>query len=132
VASVVGIALLISLTLASVGIYAVVAFLVSQRTKEIGIRIALGATSRTVVRNILKQGLTPAFAGVAIGFAASAAFDAWDRSQEAFPDTLLHSLFGDPWMYAALAFLVSLAVLAGIVPARRASRVDPVVALRCE
>jgi predicted permease len=132
VVSVIGIVLLISLILASVGIYGVVAFLVSQQTKEIGIRIALGATSRTVIRNILKQGLQPAFFGVVSGFAASAAFDAWDRSQQPFPDTLLHSLFGDPWMYAALALLLGLAVFAGILPARRGSRVDPVIALRCE
>ncbi|HEY4362661.1 MAG TPA: ABC transporter permease [Bryobacteraceae bacterium] len=132
VVSVVGIILFISLALAGVGIYGVVAFLVSQRTQEIGIRIALGAASRTVIRAILKQGLKPAFFGIAIGFAVSAAISVWERSQEAFPDTLLHSLFGDPWMYAGLCLLLALATLAGILPARRASRVDPIIALRCE
>jgi hypothetical protein len=132
VIGVLGTFMLVSLTLAGIGIYGVVAFLVSQRTKEIGIRIALGATSRRVIRNVLKQGLLPVFIGISIGFAVAIALSADGRSKEVFPDTLLHSMFGDPFLYGELAVILALAALASILPARRASRVDPVVALRCE
>jgi ABC-type antimicrobial peptide transport system permease subunit len=130
--AVVGMVMLISLALAGVGIYGVAAFLVSQRTKEIGIRMALGARPVEVVRDILGQGLRPVSIGIALGLAGSVALGAANRAQMPFPDTVLHSLFGDPFVYAAVALLVGVAVPASVIPARRAARVDPMVALRCE
>ena len=130
--AVVAMVMLFAVALAGVGIYGVAAFLVSQRTREIGIKMALGATPREVVRNILAQGLRPVSAGVALGLAGSVAFGAVNRAQVPFPDTVLHSLFGDPAVYAAVVLLVGVALLASMIPARRAARVDPVVALRCD
>jgi hypothetical protein len=123
---------LLALTLAGVGIYGVTVFVVSQRTKEIGIRVALGATSRMVVRNVLMQGLRPVLIGMAAGSAAAAGLNAWQRSTEAIPDSMLHGLLGDVSIYAGLALMLAIATLASIVPARRALRVDPMVALRYE
>jgi macrolide transport system ATP-binding/permease protein len=130
--SVVGIVMLISLALAGVGIYGVAAFLVSQRTKEIGIRMALGATSLGVVRHVLGRSGRGVLIGVVVGLAGSVALGVVNRSQQPFPDTVLHSLFGDPFLYAALGLLAGITVLATIVPARRAAQVDPMVALRYE
>ncbi len=127
-----GILTLLALSLASVGIYGVMAFLVGQRTREIGIRMALGANSRAIIRGVVIQGLRPVFFGMAAGFAAAVALDAWDRSTDLVPDTMLHSMFGDPIIYSEIVLMLAVALLASALPARRATQVDPMVALRHE
>jgi predicted permease len=115
----------LALVLACVGIYAVLSFQISRRTREIGIRVALGASRREVLRLVLGEGTRPAFAGIAAGLAAAFVLS---RLLEGM-------LFGvsahDPLVYAAVAAaLASVAALASWIPARRALRVDPIVALR--
>jgi putative ABC transport system permease protein len=131
-ASLAGILTLVSLTLAGIGIYGVEGFLVSQQTREIGIRAALGATSGTIITNVVLQGLRPVFIGMAIGFTLGAGANLVERATEPFPDPLLQSIFGHASIYAGLALMLAIAVIASIVPARRALRVDPMVALRHE
>jgi predicted permease len=123
---------LLSLTLAGVGIYGVMAFLVSQRTKEIGIRMALGATSRGVIRSVMLQGMWPVLMGTLVGVAGSLAIERAPVLQGARQFILSPPTFRDPVFYAELALVVAIAVLASVIPARRALRVDPVVALRHE
>jgi putative ABC transport system permease protein len=116
-----------ALLLATVGVFGVMAYSVSRRTREIGVRVALGAESGDVLRMILGQGLRTIFIGVAIGIAGSLALTR----------TVASLLFGvtatDPLTYAAVTgLLILIALLACWVPARRATRVDPLVALRYE
>ena len=116
-----------ALVLASLGIYALISYSVSQRTQEIGIRMALGASAGDVQRRIVAQTLTLAIAGMAMGVGAS-----WllGRSMSG----LLYGVTAtDPVTFAAmLGVLTMVAGLAGYVPARRASRIDPLAALRVE
>jgi ABC-type antimicrobial peptide transport system permease subunit len=117
----------IALMLAAVGLYGVIAYAVSQRTQEIGVRVALGAQARDVVRLILGQGALLAGIGIVIGLAGALAVTR----------TLRTMLFGVSPLDLATFVGVSLslgaiALLASYVPARRAARVDPVEALRHE
>jgi len=123
---------LLSLTLAGVGIYGVMAFLVSQRTREIGIRMALGAAPRAVIRNVMLQGVWPVFIGTLVGGAGSLALERAPAVQGVRQFILSPPTLGDPVFYAELALVVAIVVLASAVPARRALRVDPAVSLRHE
>jgi putative ABC transport system permease protein len=115
----------LALLLAAIGLYGVMAYLVGQRTKEIGLRMALGASQGSIVRSILLDGLWLVAAGLAVGSALAALVGRMLRG----------SLFGvaasDPATLAAVAaILVAVALIACVVPARRAMRVDPMVAVR--
>jgi predicted permease len=126
----------LALLLAGVGIYGVMAYLVSQRTREIGIRMALGAAAGEVVRGVVISGLRPVFVGMALGIAAAAAASTLLHSTLSFPgsaDLLYGVSFYDPATFLGLAaFLLAVAALASAIPARRAVNVDPTVALRYE
>jgi putative ABC transport system permease protein len=124
--------ILMSVALAGVGIYGVMALLVTQRRREIGIRMALGATARAVQRGLAVQGLKPVFVGLPIGVASGVAGALWMRSMEPVPDTAAHTLFGDPGLYVEPVLMLAIAAAACIVPAKRALRVDPAVTLRDE
>jgi putative ABC transport system permease protein len=115
----------VALVLATVGLYGVMAFLVTQRTREIGIRIALGGRPNRVLARIIGEGLGMTLTGITLGVASALALSR----------TVGGLLFGvtptDPATYAAIALvLVAAALVASYVPARRASRVDPVEVLR--
>jgi predicted permease len=117
----------LALLLASIGIYAVLSFIVTQRTQEIGIRVALGANSRDVLRMVFSHGLRLFAVGAGLGLAAALALSR----------TMSHLLYGisasDPLSFLVVTFILALvALLACYVPARRAMRVDPLVALRYE
>ena len=120
-----GIFAALALLLACIGIYGVLSYLTSQRVPEIGVRMALGATTREVVRLILRQSLTMIFVGLAIGFLAALA-----------AARLLHRLVegmqpAEPLTFVGMiAVLFTTALFASYIPARRASRTDPVEALR--
>jgi putative ABC transport system permease protein len=116
---------LIALLTAAVGLYAVIAQSVAQRTREIGIRMALGANRRSVAALVIKQGLILALAGMAIGIPGAVGFNGVVR----------HYLAGiegsDPLSLAAISTLLMLAMLGACwIPARRATRIDPMQALR--
>jgi ABC-type antimicrobial peptide transport system permease subunit len=122
-----GLFALIALFLAAVGLYGVVAYTVSQRTQEIGLRMAIGAEGRDVMRLVLGGGMRLALVGVVIGIAGALALSRLVRSM------LFHVTPFDPATYAATALLLlGVAALACYVPARRAMRVDPLTALRQE
>jgi putative ABC transport system permease protein len=124
---VVGLFGMLALLLAAIGIYGVMAYSVSQRTREIGIRLALGASAGAILRPLLWQGMLLTITGVVIGL----------LSAFALTRSLRSLLFGvtpnDLLTYAGLAMLLAaVAMLACYLPARRATRVNPLVALRNE
>jgi len=117
----------LALALATIGIYGVMSYLVSQGTRELGIRIALGASQRNILSLVVRQGMVLALCGVTIGLGAAFLLTRLMRSL----------LFGvdatDPITFAGISFLLAtIALLACYVPAQRAARIDPLISLRCE
>jgi len=117
----------IALALATIGIYGVMVYLVNQGTRELGIRIALGASPRNILSLVVRQGMTLAFAGVTLGLGASFMLTRLLRSL----------LFGvratDPITFAGISFLLAIVtLLACYIPAQRAARIDPLISLRCD
>lgn len=116
-----------ALVLAVVGVYGIVAYSVVQRTREIGVRLALGARPAQIVRAVVREGAGLAGLGIALGFGA-----AWSLSK--YLESILYGVTAtDGRTYALVALvLAACAVLASLVPARKAARLDPTVALRSE
>lgn len=117
----------VALALATIGIYGVMAYLVNQGTREIGIRMALGASRRSILTLVVRQGMVLALSGVTIGLGAAFLLTRLIRSL----------LFGveatDPFTFVGISLLlVLIALLASYVPAQRAARIDPIVSLRCD
>jgi ABC-type antimicrobial peptide transport system permease subunit len=113
--------------LASIGLYGVMAFVVARRTKEIGVRLALGAMRGSVVWLVMREVLLLLGLGLAVGIPAALALGRFISAQ------LYGVKANDPWVAGIAVILLSLiAAMAGLVPARRASRIDPLHALRYE
>lgn len=116
---------LLGMLLASVGIYGVMAYMVAQRTSEIGIRMALGAQPRDVLRLVVGQGMRLVVTGIVLGVACSLALSRLMSS------LLFEISPTDPMTFVTVSgVLAAVALLAGWLPALRASRIDPVLALR--
>jgi putative ABC transport system permease protein len=114
----------LALLLASIGLYGVLSFAVTQRSREIGLRIALGATAGSVMRVVVARGLVLTGIGLSIGLAL-----AWAATR-ALQNVLYGVKPGDPSTYVAVVALLSaIALLASYLPAHRAARVDPVAVL---
>jgi ABC-type antimicrobial peptide transport system permease subunit len=117
----------IALVIAAVGLYSVMAYLVSQRTQEIGVRMALGARRGDIVRLVAWQTSRAVLAGLVIGGMAAAFASRW------LGDMLYETSARDPLVYGGAAAVLALAALvASVVPARRSAAIDPALALRAE
>ena len=117
----------LALLLASIGLYGVLSYAVTQRSRELGLRIALGASGGSVMRMVVGRGLLLTACGLAIGLAA-----AWATTR-ALQAVLYGVTAGDPTTYGAVvALLASIALLASYLPARRASMLDPISVLRAD
>jgi putative ABC transport system permease protein len=117
----------VALVIATVGIYGVISYAVSQRTQEIGIRMALGAQTSDVLRMVVGQGMRLALIGVALGVAAALALS------RVMKNLLFNVSATDPTTFTLIALLlVGVAFIASYIPARRATKVDPLIALRSE
>jgi len=123
----IGVFAVTALLLAAAGLYAVIAYLVSQRTREIGIRLALGASPRHILRLLMGQGMKLTLIGVAIGFVGAIGSTRLMRS-------LLFAVAPNDLVTFGISsiVLIAVALLACFIPARRATKVDPLVALRYE
>jgi len=111
--------------LAAIGIYGVVAFWVAQRTQEIGVRLALGATAENIYRLLLFETTLPVTLGLAVGLSGARMLTPYLSSQ------IYGVTAGDPWTFGAAAMVLGLvAAFASVLPARRALRIDPMTALR--
>ncbi len=120
---------LLALTLAAVGIYGVLSYLVQQRTREIGVRLALGASTAAVLRMVLRQGMAAVLLGIALGLGGGFAVSRFLGSA----GLLVGVTAQDPLTFVITpALLAAIAVLASSIPAHRASRLDPLIALRQE
>jgi putative ABC transport system permease protein len=124
---------LLAILLAVIGIYGIVAYAVSRRTREIGIRMALGADKRKILRLVMRQGMILVGYGLSAGLLLALALTRVLNSS-IFPVPILNGVSAtDPLTYIAIAqMLIVVALLACWIPARRATKVDPMVALRCE
>ena len=122
-----GIFAIVALLLATIGIYGVMTYWVNQRTHEIGIRIALGAQPGKILQLVIRQALVMVSLGIAIGLAGALALTR-------IMSSLLFGISAtDRWTFALISLLLGgVALLASYIPARRAARVDPMVALRHE
>ena len=117
----------VALLLAAIGLYGVIGFAVAQRTREIGVRVAVGAQRRDVLRLVMRRGMLPIATGLVIGIAAAVALS----------HLIAGLLYGitptDPaTLLTVTMFLTAIAVMAIYLPARRATRIDPLIALRAE
>ncbi|MCA1577507.1 MAG: ABC transporter permease [Acidobacteria bacterium] len=119
--------------LAAIGLFGVLAYMVSQRTREIGIRMALGADRASVLRMIVRQGMTLAVLGVILGLAGAYVLTKYLESWIGLSKMLFGVKVSDPLTYGVIAVLLTVvAAIACYIPARRATNVDPLIALRYE
>jgi predicted permease len=124
---------LLAQQLAAIGLYGVLAYAVAQRTNEIGIRMALGASQGQVLKMILRQGMALALVGVGLGLAGAYVLTKYLESKMNLTSMLYGVKVNDPLTYGVIAALLTLvALVACYIPARRATKVDPMVALRYE
>jgi ABC-type antimicrobial peptide transport system permease subunit len=118
---------LLALILASIGLYSVMAYSVAQRTREIGIRMALGAHAPDVIRLVVGQGMKLALIGMVTGLGIALGLTRWMKS------LLFEVSATDPLTFALIAILLTgVTLLACWIPARRATKVDPLIALRSD